>query len=224
MANKQPANKGANIRALYGEVHKFTQNGEFDKAIKSLNKSKFHFHGQFLRRIEPMAWKNVKTSTNSLIWPLIILKSSGTVLNVAADDTTASHCKAVCLIQASKFTEAVQFIDKFRLSGLVFEKAYAEYRLNDSVKALKTIDSAGLPGPLPPKVKELRAQILYRLERYEECFDMYRDIIKNTDDEYEEERTTNLSAVVANLAIEGAVNLASLPLVRVFFFFHRQFS
>lgn len=40
MANKQPANKEANIRALYGEVHKFTQNGEFDKAIKSLNKSK----------------------------------------------------------------------------------------------------------------------------------------------------------------------------------------
>lgn len=126
---------------------------------------------------------------------------------MAPDDSTASHCKVVCLIQASKFTEAIQFIEKFKLSALVFEKAYSEYRLNDSVKALKTIDSAGLPSPLPPKVKELRAQILYRLERYEDCFDMYRDIIKNTDDEYEEERTTNLSAVVANLSIEGSVSL-----------------
>lgn len=40
MANKQPINKEANIRSLYGEVDKFTRNGEFDKAIKSLNKSK----------------------------------------------------------------------------------------------------------------------------------------------------------------------------------------
>lgn len=58
---------------------------------------------------------------------------------------------------------------------------------------------------MTPQVKELYAQVLYRLERYEECFDVYRDIIKNTDDEYEEERTTNLSAVVANLAIDGSV-------------------
>lgn len=48
--------------------------------------------------------------------------------------------------------------------------------------------------------------MLYRLEQFEDCFDAYRDIIKNTDDDYEEERTTNLSAVVANLSIEGSVS------------------
>lgn len=114
------------------------------------------------------------------------------------------------MIQTSKFAEALQFIERNKLNGLVFEKAYCEYRLNTPEKALKTIDSANLPTPLPPKLKELRAQVLYRLERFEDCFDAYRDIVKNTDDDYEEERTTNLSAVIANLAIEGSVSKIKL--------------
>lgn len=56
------------------------------------------------------------------------------------------------------------------------------------------------------KIKELKAQVLYRLERYEECFAVYRDIIKNSHDDYEEERETNLAAVLGNLAIEGSVS------------------
>lgn len=131
------------------------------------------------------------------------------VLNVAPEDTTAGHCKVVCLIQLSKFSEAIQFIERFKLTDLVFEKAYSEYRLNTPEKALETIDSANLPHPYSDKIKELRAQVLYRLERYEDCFDAYRDIIKNSDDDYEDERTTNLGAVVANLAIEGLVSISS---------------
>lgn len=142
------------------------------------------------------------TSATSIYSYFISLFS---VLNVSPEDPTAAHCKVVCLLQTSKFQEAVQFIERYKLSNLVFEKAYAEYRLNVPDKALKTIDSANLPSPLPPNIKELRAQVLYRLERFEECFDVYRDIIKNTDDDYDDERTTNLSAVVANLAFEGTV-------------------
>lgn len=87
----------------------------------------------------------------------------------------------------------------------MFERAYCEYRLNTPDKALKTIDAV-IEKPLPPKLKELRAQVLYRLEQYEDCFDAYRDIIKNSNDEYEDERAANLSAVAANLAIEGSVS------------------
>lgn len=121
----------------------------------------------------------------------------------------------MCLIQTSKFTEAIQFIERYKLNALVFEKAYCEYRLNSPEKALHTIDTANV-NPLPPKLKELRAQVLYRLERFEDCFDVYRDIIKNTDDDYEDERTTNLSAVVANLAFEGSVRefLKSIEVIR----------
>lgn len=138
------------------------------------------------------------------------------VLNVAPEDKTAGHCKVVCLIQTSKFAEAVQFIERYKLDELVFEKAYCEYRLNTPDKALKTIDSANLPSPLPAKLKELRAQVLYRLERFEDCFDVYRDIIKNTNDDYEDERTTNLSAVIASLAIENSVNSAQFKRSAIF--------
>lgn len=41
---------------------------------------------------------------------------------------------------------------------------------------------------------------LYRLERYSECKSVYTDLIRNSQDEYEEERKTNLSAVVAAMS------------------------
>lgn len=128
------------------------------------------------------------------------------VLSIAPDETKAAQCKAIALIQLSKFDEAVKFIEKSKLTqSLLFEKAYCEYRLNKPEAALKTIDGANL-NPLPANLKELKAQVLYRLEHFEECFGLYKDIIKNSSDDYEEERTTNLSAVVANLSIEGTVS------------------
>lgn len=47
------------------------------------------------------------------------------------------------------------------------------------------------------------------MHSYEECFDVYRDIIKNTNDEYEEERETNLSAVIANMLQDCGVSRPS---------------
>lgn len=41
---------------------------------------------------------------------------------------------------------------------------------------------------------------LYRLERYSECRSVYTDLIRNSQDEYEEERKTNLAAVVASVS------------------------
>jgi signal recognition particle subunit SRP72 len=46
---------------------------------------------------------------------------------------------------------------------LVFEKAYCQYRLNQPQDALKTLNAAT---SLSLELKELKAQILYRLERY----------------------------------------------------------
>ncbi|MBN3280068.1 SRP72 protein, partial [Polyodon spathula] len=80
---------------------------------------------------------------------------------------------------------------------IAFEKAYCEYRLNRVENALKTIESASQQ---TDKLKELYGQVLYRLERYEECLAVYRDLIRNSQDDYEEERKTNLSAVVAALS------------------------
>lgn len=89
-------------------------------------------------------------------------------------------------------------------SNLEFEKAYCLYRLNQVPEALKIVDGVQNPSL---KVKELKAQILYRLEKYEECFAVYREIIKNSNDDYEDERETNLAAVLVNMAIDGSVGI-----------------
>lgn len=62
------------------------------------------------------------------------------------------------------------------------------------------------------KHKELRAQIYYRLERFEECLDIYKDLIRNSQDDSEVERATNLSAVVACLSLEGNHSVVDQPL------------
>lgn len=122
------------------------------------------------------------------------------MLGVACDDPTALHCKVVCLIQVSKFDEAQKFIDKNKLV-LPFEKAYCEYRLNQPEKALATIDSCNV-NPLPVNLKELRAQVLYRLEKFNESLELYKDLMRNTSDDYDDERKTNFSAVASNVKEE----------------------
>ncbi|XP_050677832.1 signal recognition particle subunit SRP72 [Leptidea sinapis] len=129
------------------------------------------------------------------------LKASGKILQIAPTEQKAFHCKIICLIQLHNFKEALGAITNPKNAGLasdlVFEKAYTQYRLNCPKDALETVDNAS---ELTPALKELRAQILYRLEQYQECYNLYREIVKNSTDEYEDERKTNMSAVVANLA------------------------
>lgn len=111
----------------------------------------------------------------------------------------AFHCKIVCLVQLGKFEEALQQMRKNdNLSNnLHFEKAYCLYRLNEHREALKLINDLGTE--VGYHLKELKAQILYRNEDYTECVKVYRDIIKNTNDDYEDERQTNLSAALVFL-------------------------
>ncbi|CAL7937724.1 unnamed protein product [Xylocopa violacea] len=157
------ATKETNLPALYGELNKLGQNGEYERAIKIANK----------------------------------------ILGISQDEEAAFHCKVICYIQLSKFTDALQFISKNpKLAiNLDFEKAYCLYRLNQVPEALKVVENVSNPSL---KLKELKAQILYRLEKYEECFSVYRDIIKNSHDEYEDEREANLAAVIVNLTTEGS--------------------
>ncbi|XP_052632647.1 signal recognition particle subunit SRP72 [Harpia harpyja] len=152
------AGAAAAAAALWSEVNRCGQNGDFARALKSVNK----------------------------------------ILQISKDDVTALQCKVVCLIQNGNFKEALGVINthtKVLTSDIIaFEKAYCEYRLNRIENALKTIQSASQQ---TDKLKELYGQVLYRLERYDDCLAAYRDLIRNSQDEYEEERKTNLSAVVA---------------------------
>ncbi|TWW55406.1 Signal recognition particle subunit SRP72 [Takifugu flavidus] len=128
------------------------------------------------------------------------LKALTKILHENKDDVTALHCKVVCLVQNGSFKEALNVMNTYSKvlgSDVVFEKAYCEYRLNRVESSLKTIESAP---EQTDKLKELYGQVLYRLERYTECRSVYTDLIRNSQDEYEEERKTNLAAVVASVS------------------------
>uniref|UniRef100_A0A667X1M7 Signal recognition particle subunit SRP72 n=1 Tax=Myripristis murdjan TaxID=586833 RepID=A0A667X1M7_9TELE len=117
------------------------------------------------------------------------LKALNKILHEVKDDVTALHCKIVCLVQNGSFKEALNVMNshsKVLGSDVVFEKAYCEYRLNRVESALKTIEGA--------------SEQTDKLERYDECKAVYTDLIRNSQDEYEEERKTNLAAVVAAMS------------------------
>ncbi|XP_053657977.1 signal recognition particle subunit SRP72 [Anopheles marshallii] len=166
--------KEITIRQLYTELNKHCSSAEYDKALKAANK----------------------------------------IIGLDATEWKAAKCKLVCLIQNGKFDEVLKFIERgTSIPDTTFEKSYSEYRLNRAEDAFRTIQS-GLPAGtggggveqwagLAPNLKELLAQILYRLERFDECFELYRNIIKNTHDDYDDERRTNMSAVAANRCIVG---------------------
>lgn len=107
----------------------------------------------------------------------------------------------VSLIHQSCFLEAIDVINSATKKGidieLQFEKAYSLYRLNKTQQALDTLNAIEEPKQCE---KELKAQVLYRLEDYRACLKLYKDLIKNSQDEYGDERETNLAAVIAAAA------------------------
>ncbi len=124
------------------------------------------------------------------------LKVCNKILNLTPSDSMAFHCKMVCLMQLSRFEDALKQISDTHFSelDLVFEEAYCLYRLNKPNESLAVLDKNSKPKSESDRVKELRAQIYYRLERYEEAYAIYRDILKNSSDDFEQERLTNLQA------------------------------
>ncbi|KRT83349.1 Anaphase-promoting complex subunit 3 protein, partial [Oryctes borbonicus] len=72
-----------------------------------------------------------------------------------------------------------------------FERAYCLYRCNRSKEALDVINELD---KLNDEIRELQAQVLYRLDRFSEAFEIYRELSLKSDDDYKDERDTNLGA------------------------------
>ncbi|PRD29049.1 UNVERIFIED_CONTAM: Signal recognition particle subunit SRP72 [Trichonephila clavipes] len=159
----------ANVTALYSELLRAGDAGEYDKALKIVNK----------------------------------------IIHDDKEDKKALHCKAVCLIHLSEFEDALKVLEK--VSDANFEKAYCFYRINRIQEAYDAVLSINNPSG---REKELLAQVLYRLEKYVDCFDVYKDLVKNSEDDFEEERETNLAAVVASLYSEKGKDFKNAPQLR----------
>lgn len=96
----------------------------------------------------------------------------------------------------------VRILNLVSFSNLGFEKAYCHYRNQDMESSKSTLEKCGDS----PRKQELMTQILYRMEEYGKAYDSCRELIRIAEDEYEEERQTNLAAINACLIASGAVN------------------
>ncbi len=123
-----------------------------------------------------------------------VVKTCNRVLNVNHVDSKAFHVKIVALIKLSKFEMALQQLKERPQQRLRFEEAYALYRLNKSKDALDALD-ADEDEALTMRELELKAQVLYRLERFKEAQRVLTEVIRNTSDDFEAERRSNLKAI-----------------------------
>lgn len=80
------------IAVQYSELNRLGQNAEYERAIKSANRSKHH------------------PNICLLLFSSHIISIS--VLGLAPQETLAFHYKIICLIELSKFEEAIQLLNK----------------------------------------------------------------------------------------------------------------
>ncbi|TPP56307.1 Signal recognition particle subunit SRP72 [Fasciola gigantica] len=132
------------------------------------------------------------------------------ILNKKPSEYKALQCKAVALIRTEKYDECLNTLRKFpdlakyatdffssNFRHVLFERAYTEYRLNRINEALKTLNEAESEDL---RILELKAQVHYRREEFTEAQKCLRKVIRNSQDDYGEERLTNLAAVAAAAA------------------------
>lgn len=139
-----------------------------------------------------------------------IVKTANKLLHSNHEDFKAFQCKIVALINLDKFEDVLTAFIKFPdfKKELLYEKAYTHYRLNQIEEALNTIEESPDKGKL--HFRELKAQIHYRQENYEESYELYKNLIKQTADEYDDERKTNFIANIANLVFnEKVIDISS---------------
>lgn len=81
-------------------------------------------------------------------------------------------------------------------SDCAFEKAYIYYRRNENEQAEKELEKGDQKNGA---VMELKAQLYYRSERFEEARNLLRELIRTFDDDFNELRRANLIAMEAHL-------------------------
>ncbi len=119
------------------------------------------------------------------------------ILKLDPNDSKALKCKLVCMIHENQIEAACKLAGKIREKvSCEFELAYTYYRLNQLDKAFKVMESADKKNTA---MKQLYAQVLYRMENFSGAANIYEEVINDNNDyeEYEVEKVelcTNLSA------------------------------
>ncbi|KAG0266148.1 hypothetical protein BG011_003135 [Mortierella polycephala] len=140
-----------------------------------------------------------------------VLTISDKILKLAPKDKDALHCKAITLIRLERYSDALSILNRQLEGKFVFEKAYCLYRTNQLSDGALLIENkrkelqASGAGQLPWDLRHLEAQMLYRMERYQECIELYAEMLKDTpktDDSYND-ILTNFNACKAAVLYTG---------------------
>jgi len=133
-----------------------------------------------------------------------ILLTCDKILKLIPNDADAIKAKVITHIHLGEYKKAIDAIVKAdKPSSLLFELSYSYYRSNQNDEALEQIsnflDDNSIDEDLKNQCLQLKAQILYRMEKYYDALQIYQDILKNTneDDPYYEEILSNYYAVKA---------------------------
>lgn len=154
------------------------------------------------------ALRNSATPDVNHVYPP--LSSNEIVLAIDAKDKDALHCKAVTLIRLERYTDALTILNRPLEGKFVFEKAYCLYRTNQLSDGATLIESRrkelkAQGQTLSWDLRHLEAQMLYRMERYQECIELYYGMLKDTpkSDEGYNDILTNFNACKAAVLYSG---------------------
>lgn len=125
-------------------------------------------------------------------------------------DKDALHCKAITLIRLERYTDVLSLLNRQLQGQFVFEKAYCLYRTNQLADGAILIENRrkellSQGEPLPWDLRHLEAQMLYRMEKYQECIVLYAGMLQDTDksDEGYNDILTNFNACKAAVLYSG---------------------
>jgi len=133
-----------------------------------------------------------------------ILLTCDKILKLIPNDADALKAKVITHIHLGEYQKAINTIEKAeKPSSLAFELSYSYYRSDKLEEALNQVssllDENSNDEDFTNQCLQLKAQILYRMESYNDALKIYQDILKNTseDDPYYEEILSNYYAVKA---------------------------
>ncbi|KAK5972129.1 Tetratricopeptide repeat protein, partial [Trichostrongylus colubriformis] len=131
------------------------------------------------------------------------LQAANRIIRRYPKEQYAFKCKLVCLIQLAMYDDALTLLKKTppnQMGECAFEKAYILYRLERNDEALEALAACD---PKDHRALELKAQLCYRLDQFQEALDIFRDLLRNHSDSYDDERKANYLAVQAQLEAMG---------------------
>ncbi|KAL6735102.1 hypothetical protein Aduo_005577 [Ancylostoma duodenale] len=131
------------------------------------------------------------------------LQAANRIIRRYPKEQYAFKCKLVCLIQLGMYDDALTLLKKTppnQMGECAFERAYIFYRLEKNDEALEALEACD---PKDHRALELKAQLCYRLDRFQEAYEIFRDLLRNHSDSYDDERKANYLAVQAQLEAMG---------------------